>query len=179
MPLPHVTRPLVALAAAICLAASAHAGMDDFVAGTVVPDFGKYAPVDGVTLPADTHFKVAFDVSEAGTADAISRRLESPARFLNMNAAAGVAPGNMSVAIVVHGPAATDLLTAARLGHDNPNAALIAELVAAGASIQLCGQTAVARDIAPEDLLPGVTLSLSAMTAHALLQQDGYTLNPF
>jgi len=27
--------------------------------------------------------------------------------------------------------------------------------------------------------LPGVTMALSAMTAHALLQQDGYTLNPF
>jgi hypothetical protein len=35
------------------------------------------------------------------------------------------------------------------------------------------------RDIAPEDLLPGVTIGLSAMSTHALLQQQGYTLNPF
>ena len=34
-------------------------------------------------------------------------------------------------------------------------------------------------DITGGDLLPGVEMSLSAMTAHALLQQDGYTLNPF
>ena len=46
-------------------------------------------------------------------------------------------------------------------------------------SIQLCGQTAVARDISADDLLPGVTMALSAMTAHAQLQQAGYTLNPF
>jgi hypothetical protein len=30
-----------------------------------------------------------------------------------------------------------------------------------------------------EDLLPGVEMALSAMTAHALLQQQGYTFNPF
>ena len=29
--------------------------------------------------------------------------------------------------------------------------------------------------IEPEDLLPGVTMSLSAMTSHALLQREGYT----
>ena len=34
-------------------------------------------------------------------------------------------------------------------------------------------------DVAAEDLPDGVELMLSAMTAHALLQQDGYTLNPF
>jgi len=177
--MPHPCRPLVALLAATCLTLTAHAGMDDFVAGTMVPDFGKFSPADGATLPEDIHPKVAFDVTEAGEPDAVSRRLETPARFLNMHASAGVPAENMSVAIVVHGPAASDLLTDAKLGHANPNAALIAELIAAGASIQLCGQTAAARDFAPDDLLPGVTVSLSAMTAHALLQQDGYTLNPF
>ena len=128
-------RPLTALAAALCLVSAAHAGMDDFKPGTLVPSFGK--------------------------------------------SAAGVAPENLSVTLVVHGPAASDLLTAEKLGHDNPTAPLVAELIAAGASIQLCGQTAAARDFAPEDLVPGITVSLSAMTAHALLQQDGYTLNPF
>jgi hypothetical protein len=33
--------------------------------------------------------------------------------------------------------------------------------------------------IEPDSLLPGVRLSLSAMTTFALLQQDGYTVNPF
>jgi hypothetical protein len=28
-------------------------------------------------------------------------------------------------------------------------------------------------------ILPGVEMALSAMTAHALLLQQGYTLNPF
>ncbi len=42
-----------------------------------------------------------------------------------------------------------------------------------------CGQSAASNHIANADLLPGVKMSLSAMTAQALLQQSGYTLNPF
>jgi len=34
-------------------------------------------------------------------------------------------------------------------------------------------------DIREADLLPGITMAPSAITAHALLQQQGYTLNPF
>jgi hypothetical protein len=34
-------------------------------------------------------------------------------------------------------------------------------------------------DIGKDDLLPKVELSLSAMTTHAQLQSQGYTLNPF
>ena len=72
-----------------------------------------------------------------------------------------------------------DLVTDDRYGSENANAGLIAALIDAGVSIQLCGQTAAYRDIAKSDLLPGVGLSLSAMTAHAELQQRGYSLNPF
>jgi intracellular sulfur oxidation DsrE/DsrF family protein len=56
---------------------------------------------------------------------------------------------------------------------------LIGALTDAGVRIILCGQTAAYRDISKDDLLPNVELALSAMTAHAQLQQSGYTLNPF
>jgi intracellular sulfur oxidation DsrE/DsrF family protein len=46
--------------------------------------------------------------------------------------------------------------------------------------IILCGQSAAGLGLdETADLLPGVEVALSAMTAHALLQQDGYTVNPF
>ena len=172
-------RILIAAASFACLGLPALAGPGDFVSGPLVPSYGKTASVPGATLPADAHFKVAFDIGAASEGDAVSRNLDSAARFLNMHTLAGVPAENLSVAIVVHGPAAMDLVTDAKRGAPNPNADLIAELIAAGASIQLCGQTAAAKDITEADLLPGVTLALSAMTAHALLQQDGYTLNPF
>ncbi|MEE2877945.1 MAG: DsrE family protein, partial [Pseudomonadota bacterium] len=43
----------------------------------------------------------------------------------------------------------------------------------------LCGQTAAAREIEKDDLIPGVQIALSAMTAHAVLANQGYSLNPF
>jgi len=56
---------------------------------------------------------------------------------------------------------------------------LIKALTGKGVRIIVCGQSATYYDIENEDLLPNVEMALSAMTAHALLQQDGYTLNPF
>ncbi|MCB1589490.1 MAG: DsrE family protein [Xanthomonadales bacterium] len=156
------------------------AGPADFSTGPRIKGFGAVASVPAATaLPADARFKVAFDVAEAGAAGELNRRFDSAARFLNMHARAGLPDQAVQVAIVVHGPAALDLANADKLGHDNPNAELIAALIDAGVSITLCGQTATHRDIGPDDLLPGVQLSLSAMTAHALLQQQGYTLNPW
>ena len=172
-------RSILVAAAAASLAWPAFAAPEDFIAGPAVPSYGKSAPVPAAPLPADTRLKVAFDVNKASEESAVSRNLDSAARFFNMHALAGVPAENISVAIVVHGPAVMDIVNEAKRGAPNPNAALISELITAGATIQLCGQTAAARDITEADLLPGVTLALSAMTAHALLQQDGYTLNPF
>ena len=167
------------LFSAALVSAQAAAGPDAFGPGPLIEDFGPVAAVVGVQIEPDTTFRVAFDVAEPTEAGTISRRLETAARFLNMHAAAGVPEKNMAVAIVVHGRAAFDLVTDARRGETNANAPLIAALVDAGVSIELCGQTAAYYDIAADDLLPGVRMSLSAMTSHALLQQRGYTLNPF
>ena len=156
------------------------AGQEDFHAGKAIAEYGQVATVDGATLPgAQSRFKVAFDVSTPAEAGSANRQMESAARLLNLLAEAGVAPAHTRVAIVVHGRAAMDLVSDARLSGTNASAGLVAALIGAGASIQLCGQTAAYYDIAAADLLPGVTLSLSAMTAHAQLQQQGFSLNPF
>ena len=126
---------------------------------------------------------VAFDVAEQGAQGKVNRRFESLARFLNMQARAGVPPEQVELALVVHGKAGFDLLDnkrfAEKFGGDNPNAPLLAALQKHGVRILLCGQSAAYNDIDHAQLLPGVEMALSAMTAHALLQQSGYTLNPF
>jgi intracellular sulfur oxidation DsrE/DsrF family protein len=93
---------------------------------------------------------------------------------------------NIRLAVVVHGKAALELLTdaahaanpASRKG-DNPSGNLVQVLLAEDVRFILCGQSAAAYGIKPEDLIPGVEMALSAMTAHALLQQNGFTVNPF
>lgn len=173
-----VFRLLIVLGA-FSISPTAQAGQADFVPGPVIPAYGAIARVEGAApLPANASFKVAFDVSRPSDAGKVNRGLETATRFLNMHVASGVPESNIAITIVVHGAAAQDL-TRPAAGAESPNAALIAALVSHGVRIYLCGQTAVALDIAAEDLLPGVQMALSAMTIHALLQQDGYTLNPF
>ena len=64
-------------------------------------------------------------------------------------------------------------------GHMVAPAERIEALLAEDVRFILCGQSAAALGIQRQSLAPGVQMALSAMTAHALLQQQGYTLNPF
>lgn len=146
-----------------------------FTTGPVFDAFGPAADVDvTMVIPKDSIFLHSFDVSSPGSKDSPNRTLVSVARFINMHARAGVAPEQMHLAVVVHGQAVKDVSD-----KQSSSAELIAALVEQGVRIIVCGQSAAYYDVATKDLLPGVEMALSAMTAHALLQQQGYSLNPF
>lgn len=155
------------------------------VRGPVVAEFGPayVVPNPGLATPMLQELKVRFDVATKTTGIGVNPQLETAARFLNMHAKAGVSPDRLKVAIVVHGDAATDVLTndahRARHGSDNPNVPLLEALKAAGVRMYLCGQTAGSRGIAADQLAPPVRMALSAMTAHLVLNNEGYALNPF
>lgn len=169
----------LALGMVLLFAPAAYADPPGFTPGPVIAHYGPVADVAGAApIPSETHFKVIFDVSEAAQAGTVNRGLESAARFLNMHARAGIPPANINLAIVVRGTAVRDLTAHPRPGQDNPNAPLIAALIANHVDIYVCGQAATHADISASELLPGVRLVLSAMTEFALLQQQGYTLNP-
>ena len=94
----------------------------------------------------------------------------------------------MKLAVVFHGKASFDVANSGKYGEtyageenkpENKNAAIIKALTEHGVRVILCGQSATYYGIKNEDMLPGVEMALSAMTAHAVLQQQGYTLNPF
>jgi intracellular sulfur oxidation DsrE/DsrF family protein len=154
--------------------------------GPVVIDFGPaYAvPNPGLPTPMLQELKVRFDVAETPSdVKTLSPQFETAARFLNMHVKAGVSRDRLKVAIVVHGSAAKDVLGndayRKRHGVDNPNASLLEALQKAGVRVYLCGQTAGSRGIVAADVAPVVKLALSAMTAHLVLNSEGYVLNPF
>ncbi len=155
----------------------------EFSAGPVFQDYGKKVVVEGVDFNADTQFKVAFDVAKGAEPGKLNRQFDSLARFINMHVASGVEAANIELALVVHGGATLDLLAAPayqqKQGGKNANIALLNELMANQVRVIVCGQSAAAHGYASEAFLPGVEVALSAMSAHALLQQQGYTLNPF
>ena len=150
--------------------------MSAFKTGPVFDDFGPHAPVAGIgEVPADTEFSVAFDVAEKAEEGKRNRGLESAARFINMHVAHGVPEENVRIAVVVHGKSVNDLLASP----DNASADMVRAMLGHGVRFIVCGQSAAAYGVKQEDLLPGVEMALAAMTAHALLQQRGYTVNPF
>ena len=154
-------------------------------AGPVISPFGATYAVPGTALmlAAETDYKVKFDVS-AGQSDpsAVNAGIDSVARFINMHVRAGVPLPRLQAALVLHGSAARDALGhagyRARFGVDNPNLALLEALARAGVRIYLCGQSASARGLGWEEVAPVAKIALSAMTAHAVLAQEGYSTNP-
>jgi intracellular sulfur oxidation DsrE/DsrF family protein len=177
-------RSTLAIAGAILLVSNnSYAKLDDFKDGTVIKGFGKYAPVATASVDKHTKMKVAFDVGAPADAGQLNRRFDSLARFINMQVASGVPKENIQLALVVHGKASFDLLDKPSYQklykQDNPNIPLLQALMENGVRVILCGQTGAAYDITLSQLVKGSEVALSAMTAHALLQQDGYTVNPF
>ena len=162
------------------IAASAgFAGREDFRAGELIPAYGMIAEVPAAApLPPNTTMKLAIDVVEGGETGKVNGKFETAASFLNLMHANGVGPEDVEIALVVHGPAHRDILNDQAYGGDNPNAELLAALQQFRVSVYYCGQSQVYRDIAPEDLLPGVEITLSATTTHVMLQQQGFSLRP-
>jgi intracellular sulfur oxidation DsrE/DsrF family protein len=153
----------------------AHADFSSFTTGPAIRDYGPVTDVEiTMPVPKDAVFRHTFDVADPAEDGELNRTLVSAARFINMHARAGIAAERIEVAVIVHGKAIYDVS-----GDAPANAPLVAALVEHGVRIIVCGQTAAYYDVKTDDLLPGVQVALSAMTAHALLQQQGYTLNPF
>jgi intracellular sulfur oxidation DsrE/DsrF family protein len=157
------------------LPAIAHADFSSFSTGPAIEDYGPVADVDvTLAIPEDAEFRHSFDVSTRAEDGELNRSLVSAARFINMLARTGVDADRVEIAVVVHGGAVYDV------SGDGPfSADLVATLIDHGVRIIVCGQSAAYYDVKTDDLLPGVEMAVSAMSTHALLQQQGYTLNPF
>ena len=162
----------------------ASASANKFMAGPVIKDYGKHVKVQqDMSFDKNSVFKVAFDISEQAKVGDVSRKIESLARFINMHVANGVPPSNIHLALVVHGKAGFDLLSGSlyqeQFQKKNANSALLRDLMKNQVVVYLCGQSAGYYDITNEMLEPGIKMALSAMTAHVVLQNQGYKLNPF
>lgn len=155
-----------------------------FHAGPLISKYGRMTTIESdMPIAEGVVMKVSFDVADQAEEGAVNRSFDSLARFLNMHVEAGVKPEHLQLALVVHGSASNDVMSnadyKARYGKQNANVPLLQELMKHNVEVIICGQSATYYGIAKSDLEPRVKMALSAMTAHALLQQDGYTLNPF
>lgn len=171
--------PAVALLLPATLAAQGSAA-----AGPLIDSGGAVFPVSpDLETPTDLDYRVAFDVATGSGPNQVSRSLNTVARFLNMHAQADVPVDRIDAAIVIHGTAVMDVLNAAayerREGTANPNAPLLRELLDTGTRVIVCGQSAASRGVDSAELMEGVDVALSAMTAFVILQSEGYRVSPW
>lgn len=166
-----------ALLAASAIAQEAPPAVD----GPVIRGYGAVWDLASPDLetPLGEDLRVVFEVARSSERPGdVGAYLNTVARFLNMHARAGVDRERMHVAVVIHGEAAKDVLDGelfrSRYGVANQNEDLLRRLAAAGVDLYLCGQSAMARDLPLDRLLPEVQLALSAMTAMVVLKARGY-----
>ena len=147
------------------------AGLPGFIAGM------KEVPDPGLD------YRVLFDLQTAAPANGADPRLQSVARYLNSLAEYGVPPIRRHLVVLVHGAATSLVLNnsafqaqshAPAATHGNPNATLIARMLAAGVQFRVCGQALMARHLSAAQLLPGVQMDLWAVSTLANLQLHGY-----
>jgi intracellular sulfur oxidation DsrE/DsrF family protein len=154
-------------------------------AGPVIQSTGRSVQVDDATfkIPEGHVFKGVWVIDRADTAGP-NQQLTTIARFLNLHARHGIPKERVQAAAVVHGSGWMSLLSdsayAARFpGKTNPSKQLVEELLANNVHLVLCGQTAGFRGVKRSELLPGVQLAISAMTAFNVFQTQGYQYNPW
>ncbi|PCJ94884.1 MAG: hypothetical protein COA50_10910 [Flavobacteriaceae bacterium] len=154
--------------------------------GPIIMNYGAVYKVENTDYKINTNkdLKAVFDIMNSPEDnEKRNASIETAARFLNMHAQEHIPANKLHAILVVHSKASKDIITnkayKKRYGKDNPNEDMIKTLLKAGVQVILCGQSAGSRNIAKEDLIPGVQLSLSAMTALIQLQNEGYSLIKF
>jgi intracellular sulfur oxidation DsrE/DsrF family protein len=189
----RLTRPAAALCVLATLAAPGSlagqqqppgvAGVTQ--SGPVIQSTGRSVQVHDATfkIPDGHVFKAVYVIDRADSVGA-NQQLTTIARFLNLQARNGIAKERSHAAAVVHGSGWMSLLSdsahGARFGgKPNPSKRLVEELLANNVQLVLCGQTAGFRGVRREELLPGVQLAISAMTALNIFQAQGYQFNPW
>lgn len=195
--LPYLTRRgrMVAVSSAACVAyalgasllAAQGAPASPQQPGPVIQSAGAAYLVANPTfaVPEGHEFKALFQVNVGGGDSVkVNEQLTTMARFYNLHAKNGFPESRLHGAAVFHGTGWTALLTDSAFvarygGTGNPSKRLVQELMQHGAQLVLCGQTAGARGIRREELLPGVKVAVSAMTAVIVLQSQGYEYIPW
>lgn len=153
--------------------------------------YPRVAGVGGVLAVPDTADKpspalvhrVFLDIDDSASSHhGINDRLVKAARFLNLYATAGVPANNVQVALIFYGKNITLALSDAaykkKFGHLDSNRALLATLGKDDVQMFACGQTLANAGYKPEDVRPGVTIALSALTEREELQSAGYNFVP-
>ena len=145
-----------------------------------VARFGGIVRTPDAAEPPLRGAKIVFDITADSKPEELNKGLESVARYLNLNAEAGLKPADATLALVLHGGATKAALGDAGYAKHtaamkNPNLELIRDLKTYGVEVFVCGQSLARNKYALTEVAGDVTIAVSALTVNANKQQDGYS----
>lgn len=153
--------------------------------GPVIQSAGPSVLVEDPTfvIPKGHVFKAVFEINQGDTTT-VNQQLVTVARFFNIHVRNGIPKTRLHAAAVIHGAGWMALLSDSAYGvrfagKSNPSRPLVEELLANGVQLVFCGQTAGMRGVDRRELIPGVKLGVSAMSALNVFQAQGYQYNPW
>ncbi len=149
----------------------------------VVKRYGKVVQLPNAAQQPRDGSKICVDVTKGGEPGELNSAIEKVAKFVNIYHGAGKRPAELRLAVVLHGDATLAALNgdvyAKRFGtSENPNFDCLHELHEAGVEIYVCGQSLISQGAQPDDVVVFVDVAVSALTALANLQADGYGYLP-
>lgn len=145
-----------------------------------IKQFGKVTQLSKATHQPRPGTKLLVDVTRGGKPEELNPSLDKLAKYVNIYAGAGAEPAKLNMAVVFHGEATSIVLNADAYAakfktQGNPNLDLLHQLHEAGVELNVCGQTLISNGDKPEDVAVFVDTAVSAVTAIANLQADGYS----
>lgn len=130
--------------------------------------------------------KAVYQVSDDNLRDDIAKSVLYAKKLLDTYNQHEIADEKIDLHLVFHGKSINALVndtTRERLkaagGAENPNRAIIAELLKRGVHIELCGSTMEQHDVISKDLIEGVSIVPGAYPRLIELQMLGYSYIKF
>lgn len=141
-----------------------------------------------VRLPDAAHqprsgTKLLVDVTRGGDAETLNPAIEKVAKYVNLYAGGGAEPADVQISVVFHGDATLHVLNSDAYSKHfnattNPNLDLLHQLHESGVELYVCGQSLLSKGASTEDVAVFVDTAVSALTAIANSQADGYVYLP-
>lgn len=154
--------------------------------GPIIGNFGKVYQIENpdLLLNTNTEYKVIFDIfTDKSKEGSKNPRLNTVARYLNMQGQQGVPIKNMKIVVVLHGSATKNVLndkaSQKYFKVNNLNSELVDELKKATVELYVFGQSYIASGFKLEEKSPNIKVALSALTALVEYQSKGYQIINF
>lgn len=147
----------------------------------IIPNYGRIMDLEDVDVkpdPARVYNIMIEVVHDMEKPERLNFYANNVARLINLHAVGGVPKENLNVVVVVHAQATNSVISneayLKKYEVDSPYVKYFKELHEAGVELIVCGQSLTMFGHSKDDLLPGVKMATSALTAISTYQLAGY-----